>query len=118
MKPVQVLLILLCTQGLLLACGSQPTSVPPSSALVPLATAQAYLQRGDTAADRHAYDRAITDYTQAIHMQPDYADEGGSKAGEPVRMGGLIGVWFCAILHPSCYVPQAWKDAPASLAAG
>jgi hypothetical protein len=73
LKPVQVLLILLCTHGLLVACGSQPMNVP-SSALAPLDTAQAYLYRGDTAADSHEYDRAIADYTQAIHMQPDFAE--------------------------------------------
>jgi Flp pilus assembly protein TadD len=74
MKPVQVLLVLLCAQGLVLACGSQPLSTPPSSEFAPLDTAQAYLQRGDSAADRHEYDRAIADYTQAIHAQPDYAE--------------------------------------------
>jgi tetratricopeptide (TPR) repeat protein len=74
MKPVQVLLVLLCAPGLVLACGSQPVSTPPSSAPSPLGTAQAYLQRGDSYADRHEYDRAIADYTQAIHLQPDYAE--------------------------------------------
>jgi len=74
MKPVRVLLILIYAHGLLSACASQPTSVPPSSALVPLDTAQAYVQRGDTAADSHEYERAIADYTQAIRMQPDYAE--------------------------------------------
>ncbi len=74
MKSDQVLLILLCAHGLLVACGSQPASTPSSSALVPLDTAQANLQRGDTAADTHAYERAIADYTHAIHMQPNYAE--------------------------------------------
>src|SRR5690349_3227592 len=74
MKLVKVLLFLLCAQGLLLACGSQPASTPSSSALVPLNTAQAYLHRGDIAADTHEYERAIADYTQSIHMQPNYAE--------------------------------------------
>ena len=74
MKPVRVLLVLLWAQGLVLACGSQPMTAPSSSAVAPLDTAPAYLQRGDTFADRHEYDRAIADYTQAIHLQPDYAE--------------------------------------------
>jgi tetratricopeptide (TPR) repeat protein len=74
MKPVQVLLVLLCAQGLMLACGSQPATTPPGSATALLDTAQAYLQRGDTYADGHEYDRAIADYTQAIHLRADYAE--------------------------------------------
>src|SRR5262249_41820524 len=74
MKPVHVLLVLLCAPVLLLACASQPASTPASNALTALETAQAYLQRGDNSAERHDYERAIADYTQAIHLQPDYAE--------------------------------------------
>jgi tetratricopeptide (TPR) repeat protein len=74
MKPFQVLLVLVCTQELMLACGVQPAPAPASSASDPLGTPQAYLQPGDTYADRHEYDRALTEYTQAIIMRPDYAE--------------------------------------------
>src|SRR5689334_20148740 len=74
MKLVQILLVLLCAPWLMLSCASQQLNTPPSSASSPLDTAQAYLQRGDSYADRHEYDRAIADYTQAIHLQPEYAE--------------------------------------------
>jgi tetratricopeptide (TPR) repeat protein len=74
MKRVRVLVILLCAHWLLLACGSQPASTPPSPAPGPLDSAQAYLQRGDVFAERQEWAAAIADYTQAIHLQPEYAE--------------------------------------------
>ena len=74
MKAVQLLLVLFLAQGVLLACGTQPTSMPTTPQEEPLTTAHAYLQRGDTYADRQEYERAIADYTHAISLQPDYAE--------------------------------------------
>ena len=33
-----------------------------------------YLKRGETLSSSHEYDRAIADYTTAIHLKPDYAE--------------------------------------------
>ena len=74
MKPIQLLLVVLYAPGLMLACGSQSVSTPPRSASVPLTTAHAYLQRGDSSAEHQEYDRAVVDYTHAIDLQPDYAE--------------------------------------------
>jgi tetratricopeptide (TPR) repeat protein len=40
----------------------------------PLATAEAYLKRGEAAAGVHKYDEAIADYNMAIRLRPDYAE--------------------------------------------
>jgi len=39
-----------------------------------LTDAEAYLKRGEAAADAHQYDQAIADYTLAIRLKPDYAE--------------------------------------------
>ncbi len=69
MKQIRLVPMLLLG-GLLLACRAQaPTVVPP-----PLASADAYLLRGDQSAANEAYAQAILDYTAAIRLQPDSAE--------------------------------------------
>jgi hypothetical protein len=54
MQPLRRLLLLLCAPAFLLACADQSVNTAFSSVPAPLASAQAYLQRGDGFADRHA----------------------------------------------------------------
>ena len=64
--------------GMCLAAGGAPpqpqVTAPPAIATGVLSTAEAYLRRGDQYAAAQDYDRAISDYTQAIKLNPDYAE--------------------------------------------
>jgi len=75
MKPFRISACLVVVAILLAACVSQtpansPTAIPAGT----LASAAAYLQRGDQYSAAQEYDLAIADYTAAIRLNPDYAE--------------------------------------------
>lgn len=64
-----------------------PNPVPVSSPPPALTTAQYYLARGDYDFDAGAYDRAITDYTDAIDLKPDFAEAYNNRAYVYMTLG-------------------------------
>jgi len=63
--------------GVLSACSVQTSAVPQPSASIAtdsFETAKEYLIRGDTFSATKDYGHAISDYDQAIHLNPEYAE--------------------------------------------
>jgi tetratricopeptide (TPR) repeat protein len=75
MKQFAGFLIVILTGILLCACGS-PAATPTQPAIAngTLDTAEAYLRRGDQYSEIKDFKAAIADYTQAIRLNPDYAE--------------------------------------------
>ena len=75
MKFLSAIIIAILFGVCLSTCRSQePTPSHPSIAVGPLDTAKAYLSRGDQHSAIKDYDHAIADYSQAIRLNPDYAE--------------------------------------------
>ncbi len=75
MKQLSAIIIAMLIGLCLATCRSQePTPSQPPIAVGSLDTAQAYLSRGDQSSDIKDYDHAIADYSQAIRLNPDYAE--------------------------------------------
>src|SRR5262249_13725970 len=72
----QAPLSLLCVALLLAVClgACAPAAVSPVPATASPGSAQAYLARGDQYAEARDFGNAIASYSQAIQLQPDYAE--------------------------------------------
>jgi tetratricopeptide (TPR) repeat protein len=92
MKRLTGILVEIITVMGLYACShvSVPTE-KPAIAIGPLDTAEAYLQRGDLYSEIRDYESAIADYTQAIRLNPDYA-EAYNNRGYTFAMEGKGGM--------------------------
>ena len=64
--------LVLATAGLA-ACQGRPNATPALGA-EPLDSAENYLRRGDEYSGAQAYGQAIADYSEALRLQPDWAE--------------------------------------------